>query len=154
MAAIKRNLRCGRRQKITMIRKMRITQKTAAPPFITSQPPCRTGVSTQLTAALTQHTRNADTTLLLRACTQEQLPHMPIRGATCSFARGMSQPSPCYDHDPHPPLLGWKFRDLCLLAPPIKRQTFLSVANMTTMSAQHVGNILLCRPIFGLWLCW
>jgi hypothetical protein len=43
--------------------------------------------------------------------------------------------------------LGWQCRDLCLSAPPLKRQTFLSVADMSTMSAQHVGDILLCRPI-------
>jgi hypothetical protein len=51
--------------------------------------------------------------------------------------------------------LGWQCRDLCLLAPPPKRQTFLSVADMLQMLAQHAGNILLCRPI--LWLsvsCW
>jgi hypothetical protein len=46
--------------------------------------------------------------------------------------------------------LGWQCWDLCLLAPPLKQQTFLSVANMSTMSARHVGNILLCRPIFRL----
>jgi len=37
---------------------------------------------------------------------------------------------------------------MCLSATPLKRQTFLSVADMSEMSSQHVGNILLCRPIF------
>ncbi len=46
--------------------------------------------------------------------------------------------------------LGWKCRDLCLLAPPPKRQRFLSVADMSRMSARHVSDILLCRPIFWL----
>ncbi len=46
--------------------------------------------------------------------------------------------------------LGWQCRDLCLSAPPLKRQTFLSVSDMSTMSSRHVGNILLCRPIFRL----
>ena len=51
--------------------------------------------------------------------------------------------------------LGWQCQDLCLLAPPPKRQTFLSVADMSQMSAQHVGDILLCRPIFWLSVsCW
>ena len=36
-----------------------------------------------------------------------------------------------------------------LSATPLKRQTFLSVVNMLEMS-QHVGNILICRPIFRL----
>ena len=46
--------------------------------------------------------------------------------------------------------LGWQWRELCLLAPPLKRQTFVSVAGMSKMSSQHVGNILLCRRIFCL----
>jgi hypothetical protein len=46
--------------------------------------------------------------------------------------------------------IGWQSWDLCLSAPPPKRQTFLSVADKSRMSAQHVGNILLCRPIFWL----
>jgi hypothetical protein len=46
--------------------------------------------------------------------------------------------------------LGWQCRDLCLSAPPPKRQTFLPVADMSRMSARHVGDILLCRPIFWL----
>ncbi len=50
----------------------------------------------------------------------------------------------------HSPNLGWQCRDLCLSAPPPKQQTFLSVTNMLRMSARHVGNILLCRPIFWL----
>ncbi len=51
--------------------------------------------------------------------------------------------------------LGWQCRDLCLSALPPKWQTFSSVADMSQMSAQLVGNILLCRPIFWLSvLCW
>jgi hypothetical protein len=51
--------------------------------------------------------------------------------------------------------LGWQFWDLCLSAPPLKQQTFLSVADMSTMLAQHIGDILLCRPIFRLSMsCW
>ncbi len=46
--------------------------------------------------------------------------------------------------------LGWQCRDLCLWAPPPKQQTFLSVANMSGMLARHIGDILLCRPIFWL----
>jgi hypothetical protein len=46
--------------------------------------------------------------------------------------------------------LGWQCQDLCLSAPPPKRQTFLSVADMLQMLARHVGNILLCWPIFWL----
>ena len=49
----------------------------------------------------------------------------------------------------------WQCGDLCLLAPPLKWQTFLSVADMSTMSGQHVGSILLCQPFFWLWAsCW
>ncbi len=44
--------------------------------------------------------------------------------------------------------LGWQCWDLCLSATPPKRQTFVSVANMLTMSAQHVGNIIRSRPFF------
>ena len=44
--------------------------------------------------------------------------------------------------------LGWQCWDLCLLATPPKRQTFLSVADMSTMSAQHVSHILLSWPFF------
>ena len=73
-------------------------------PFVTGQPPCRTGASMQLAAALAQHARNADTTPLVRACVQGQSPRIPIRGAACSFARGKSRPGPCYDCAPHPPL--------------------------------------------------
>jgi hypothetical protein len=73
-------------------------------PFVTGQPPCRTGASMQLAAALTQHSKNADTTPLVRACVQGQSPRIPIRGAACSFARGKSRPGPCYDCAPHPPL--------------------------------------------------
>jgi hypothetical protein len=36
---------------------------------------------------------------------------------------------------------------VCRLYPP-KQQTFVSVANMSTMSARQVGDILLSRPIF------
>ena len=46
--------------------------------------------------------------------------------------------------------LGWQCRQMCLLATPLKRQTFLSVADMSEMSSRHVGNILLCQPIFWL----
>ena len=73
-------------------------------PFVTGQPPCRTGASMQLAAALTQHARNADTTPLVKACVQGQSPRIPIRGAACSFAWGKSRPGPCYDCAPHPPL--------------------------------------------------
>jgi hypothetical protein len=47
-------------------------------------------------------------------------------------------------------LLGWQCRQMCLSATPLKRQTFVSVANMSEMSSRHVGDILLCRPIFWL----
>ena len=46
--------------------------------------------------------------------------------------------------------LGWQCRQMCLSAAPVKRQTFLSVADMSEMSSQHVGDILLCRPILRL----
>jgi hypothetical protein len=45
-------------------------------------------------------------------------------------------------------VLGWQYQDLCLSATPPKRQTFVSVANMLTMSAQQVGDILLSRHFF------
>jgi hypothetical protein len=44
--------------------------------------------------------------------------------------------------------LGWQCRQMCLSATPLKRQTFLSVTDMSEMSSRHVGDILLCRPIF------
>ena len=44
------------------------------------------------------------------------------------------------------PSLGWQCRDLCLSATPPKQQTFVSVADMSTMPAQHVGDILLSWP--------
>ena len=46
--------------------------------------------------------------------------------------------------------LGWQCRQMCLSTTPLKRQTFLSVADMSEMSSRHVGDILLCRPIFWL----
>ena len=46
--------------------------------------------------------------------------------------------------------LGWQCRQMCLSATPLKRQTFLSVADMSEMSSRHVGDILLCRPILRL----
>jgi hypothetical protein len=52
-------------------------------------------------------------------------------------------------------MLGWQCRQMCLSATPLKRQTFVSVADMSEMSSRHVGDILLCRTIF--WLsasCW
>ena len=51
--------------------------------------------------------------------------------------------------------LGWQCRIcVCRLHFP-KQQTFVSVANMSTMLARHVGNILLSRPFFQLSaLCW
>jgi hypothetical protein len=48
------------------------------------------------------------------------------------------------------PKLGWQCRQMCLSATPLKRQTFLSVADMSEMSSRHVGDILLCRPFFWL----
>ena len=47
-----------------------------------------------------------------------------------------------------PPCLGWQCRGLCLSATPPKRHTFVSVADMPTMSGRQAGNILLSRPIF------
>jgi len=47
-------------------------------------------------------------------------------------------------------ILGWQCRQMCLSAAPVKRQTFLSVADMSEMSSRHVGYILFCRPIFQL----
>jgi hypothetical protein len=47
-----------------------------------------------------------------------------------------------------PEHLGWQCRQMCLSATPLKRQTFLSVADMSEMSSRHVGDILLCRPFF------
>ncbi len=44
--------------------------------------------------------------------------------------------------------LGWQCRDLCLSATPPKRQTFVSVADMSRHVGQQVGDILLSRPIF------
>ena len=44
--------------------------------------------------------------------------------------------------------LGWQYWDLCLSATPPKRQTFVSVADMSTMLARQVGDILLSQPIF------
>ena len=41
---------------------------------------------------------------------------------------------------------------LCLPAPPFKRQTLLSVADMLSMLARHVGDILLCWTIFWLFV--
>jgi hypothetical protein len=38
---------------------------------------------------------------------------------------------------------------LCLSATPPKQQTFVSVADMSTMLARHVGNILLNRSFFA-----
>jgi len=46
--------------------------------------------------------------------------------------------------------LGWHCRQMCLSATPLKRQTFLSVADMSEMLSRHVGDILLSRPIFRL----
>ena len=47
--------------------------------------------------------------------------------------------------------LGWQCRQMCLLsATSLKQQTFLSVVGMLEMSSRHVGDILLCRPIFWL----
>jgi len=46
--------------------------------------------------------------------------------------------------------LGWQWWDLCLSAPPLKRQTFLTVANMSNISFRHVGDILFCRHFFWL----
>jgi hypothetical protein len=51
------------------------------------------------------------------------------------------------DADRH---LGWQCRQMCLPATPLKRQTFLPVADMSEMSSRHVGDILLCRPFFWL----
>jgi hypothetical protein len=48
-----------------------------------------------------------------------------------------------------PRWLGWQCQDLCLSATPPKRQTFVSVADMLTMLAQHVGDILLSWPFFA-----
>jgi len=39
---------------------------------------------------------------------------------------------------------------MCLSATQLKRQTFLSVADMLEMSSRHVVNILLCRPAVGI----
>ena len=51
--------------------------------------------------------------------------------------------------------LGWQCRQMCLSATHLKRQTFLSVADMSEMSSRHVGDILLCRPTFQLSeSCW
>jgi hypothetical protein len=38
--------------------------------------------------------------------------------------------------------LGWQCRQMCLSATPLKRQTFLSAADMKEMSSRHVGDIL------------
>ena len=55
----------------------------------------------------------------------------------------------------HTGLLGWQCRQMCLSATPLKRQTFLSVADMSEMSSRHAGDILLCRPICRLSAsCW
>ena len=45
--------------------------------------------------------------------------------------------------------LGWQYWDLCLSATPPKRQTFVSVADMSTMLARHVGGILLSQPFLA-----
>ena len=45
--------------------------------------------------------------------------------------------------------LGWQCRQMCLSTTPLKRQTFLSVADMSEMSSRHVSEIMLCRPFFG-----
>ena len=46
--------------------------------------------------------------------------------------------------------LGWQCRQMCLSVTPLKRQTFLSVVDMSEMSSRHVDDILLCRPFFWL----
>ncbi len=116
------------------------------PPFVTGQPPCRTGASTQLAAALTQHARNADTTPLVRACIQEQSQRMPIRGAACSFARGTSRLGPCYNRAPHPPLVCHARRRappqgpavaLIIAAPPLFRQTLTSFTTSALLLLWH-----------------
>ncbi len=42
--------------------------------------------------------------------------------------------------------LGWQCRQMCLSATPLKRQTFLSVADMSEMSSRHVGDMS-ARPV-------
>ena len=45
--------------------------------------------------------------------------------------------------------LGWQCWQMCLSATPLKRQTFLSVADMSEMLSRHAGKFCYVGQFFG-----